>query len=288
MGAPPISGQDRLKNSVIRMSGEAFQQSQICDIINERRPFAARTIMSIATSPLLDDPYPASDGTPMAESTVHVRLMARLLAMLEFQFRHKDDVFVAANIFLYYQEGDAKKRRSPGVMVVKGVEKKTDRRSFKTWLEGAVPCSIIQLTSKETADEDLEAKKSLYQQLGVREYSLFDPLNEYLPKRLIAYRLVGDEYEEMHYEDDGSVISAELGLRLCPERENPALYHRKSGERLLFLEEYQESLDEAQRRLEETDQELEQQRQMLDEARRHRLELEAELARLKASQAGPA
>src|ERR1035438_1731742 len=186
---------------------------------------------------------------PMAETTVHARLMARLLAMLEFHFRHRDDVFVAANIFLYYKEGDVTKRRSPDVMVVKGVDKKPDRRSFKTWLERAVPSCIIELPSKETADEDLEAKKALYQQLGVREYFLYDPLNEYLPKQFMAYHLVGDEYEEMQYEDDGSVVSAELGLRLCPQGENLALYHRKSGERLLFLEEYQESLDDAQQSL---------------------------------------
>jgi Uma2 family endonuclease len=226
--------------------------------------------MSIATYPLLDDPYPASDGTPMAETPTHVRLMARLLAMLEFHFRHKNDVFVAANIFLYYKEGDSKKRRSPDVMIVKGVDKSIERRSFKTWIERAVPCCIIELTSKETADEDLEAKKALYQQLGVREYFLFDPLNEYLPRQFMAYRLVGDEYEEMRYEDDGSVISAELGLRLCPEGENLALYHAQTGERLLYLDELHESLDEAHNEL--------------AEEHRRNAELQAELARLKAGQ----
>ena len=249
--------------------------------------------MSIATSLLLDDPYPGSDGMPMAETTVHVRLMARLLAMLEFHFRHKEDVFVAANIFLYYQEGDAKKRRSPDVMVVKGVEKKTDRRSFKTWVERAVPCCIIELTSKETADEDLEAKKALYQQLGVREYFLFDPLGEYLPRQFIAYHLVGDEYEEMAYDADGSVISAELGLRLCPEGETLALYHRKTGERLLFLEEFQESLDEIQHLLDEKEHELSEKEHELGEKehelekeRQRRVELEGEIARLRAALPG--
>ena len=238
--------------------------------------------MSVGSTIFLDDPYPASDGMPMAETPVHVRLMARLLAMLEFHFRHKDDVFVAANIFLYYKEGDLKKRRSPDIMVVKGVNKKPGRRSFKTWVERAVPSCIIELTSKETADEDLEAKKTLYQQLGVREYFLFDPLNEYLPRPFIAYHLVGDEYEEMHYEDDGSVISAELGLRLCPEGENLALYHGKSGERLLFLEEFQESLDEAQHKLDEKEHELDEKDRELEMERRRRSELDAEIARLKA------
>jgi hypothetical protein len=43
-----------------------------------------------------------------------------------------------------------------------------------------------------------------YQQLGVREYFLFDPLHEYLPQPLIGYRLIGNEYEPLIPADDAS------------------------------------------------------------------------------------
>jgi Uma2 family endonuclease len=209
---------------------------------------------------LEEDLYPSSDGKPMAETQVHVRLMGRLLGILEHHFRDHDDVFVAANIFLYYAKGQPKKRRSPDVMVVKGVNKRPDRRSFKTWVERAVPSCIIELTSRKTAKEDLRQKKPLYQKLGVREYFLFDPLGEYLPRPLMGFRLVKGQYQPIKARPDGSIRSRELGLLLRPEGTNLALYDLKTGERL-------PSLDELHERNEE---------------------LKAELARLKAAKNGAA
>ncbi|MBI1831572.1 MAG: Uma2 family endonuclease [Planctomycetes bacterium] len=140
--------------------------------------------------PELDDPYPASDGKPMAETPIHVRLMARLLAILEYHFRRFRDVFVAANIFLYYLKGDVKKRRAPDILVAKGIKGRHPRRSFKLWIEGVSPSCIIELTSKKTTKEDLKVKKPLYRRLGVREYFLYDPLHEYLPRQLMGYRAI--------------------------------------------------------------------------------------------------
>jgi Uma2 family endonuclease len=188
----------------------------------------------------LEDLYPSSDGKPMAETQVHVRLLAQLLGMLEYHFRGREDVLVAGNIFLYYEEGKPKKRRSPDVMVVKGVKGKHLRRSFMTWIERTVPSCIIELTSRKTAKEDMTIKKPLYQKLGVREYILFDPLGEYLPNPLMGYHLIKGRFKAIKAEADGSLISKELGLRLVPEGENLALYHLKTGERLLNLKELHE------------------------------------------------
>src|SRR6266849_867765 len=148
----------------------------------------------------LEDLYPSSDGKPMAETQVHVRLLTQLLGMLEYHFRRREDVLVAGNIFLYYEEGKPKKRRSPDVMVVKGVKGKHLRRSFMTWIERAVPSCIIELTSRKTAKEDMTIKKPLYRKLGVREYILFDPLGEYLPNPLMGYCLVKSRYQAIKAE----------------------------------------------------------------------------------------
>jgi Uma2 family endonuclease len=134
------------------------------------------------------------------------------------------------------------------------------RRSFMTWIEGAVPSCVIELTSRKTAKEDLRIKKPLYRKLGVREYILFDPLADYLPRQLMGYRLDKGRYKAIKAAPDGSLISKELGLRLVPEGENLALYDLKSGERLLNLKELHERQEE----------------------------LQAELARLKASKNGAA
>jgi hypothetical protein len=125
-------------------------------------------------------------------------------------------------------------------MFIKGVKGRHERRSFKTWVERAVPSCIIELTSRKTAREDMRQKNPLYQKLGVREYFLFDPLGEYLPRPLMGYRLVKGKYQPIKARADGSMRSKELGLLLCPEGINLALYDLKTGERLPSVEELHE------------------------------------------------
>src|SRR6185437_15705589 len=101
----------------------------------------------------------------------------------------------------------------------------------------AVPCVVIEITSRQTAEEDQGPKRELYERLGVREYFLFDPLHEYLEQPLMGYRLIGDLYEPLPPAQDGGLLSAELGLRLVPENTNLALFRFRTGERLPFLPE---------------------------------------------------
>jgi Uma2 family endonuclease len=179
----------------------------------------------------------------MAETQVHVQLMMSLYVMLRYRFRN-DRVLVAANIFLYYREGDPTARTSPDVMVVKGVEGKTLRRSFFTWREGAVPSWVIELTSKGTAHEDQKEKKSLYRKLGIREYFLFDPLHDYLPKPLIGYRLEDGKYERLKADAEGGIVSEELGLRFVPARAKLLVFDLATGRRLLTPEEAYDLADQ--------------------------------------------
>ena len=195
--------------------------------------------MRIAPSPVLDDIYPASDGKPMAETQVHVALMAARYLMLWHWLKPRG-IYVAANMFLYYKEGDVKARRTPDIMAVKGVDVAIKRRSFKTWVEKAVPCWVLELTSKKTAKEDQGDKKELYRRLRVREYFLFDPLDDYLPQQLMGYRLVGSDYQPMKLDEDGGLTSKELGLRFVPEGDQLAVFDVESGKRVLDLEESQE------------------------------------------------
>src|SRR5262249_43790910 len=155
-----------------------------------------------------------------------------LIATLKHHFRRRNDVYVTGNIFLYYQQGHPEARRSPDVMVIKGLDHNRERRSFKTWEERTVPSVVFEITSDETAEEDQVAKYPLYQDLGVREYFLFDPLHNYLEKPLMGYRLISGEYEPLQHALDGGLLSQELGMRLVPEGENLGLIHFGTGQRV--------------------------------------------------------
>ena len=123
--------------------------------------------------------YPESDGQPMAESDVHRDLMIDLIAMLREYFHDDPQVYISGNLFLYYQEGNPRRVVAPDVFVVKGVPGGR-RRIYKLWEEGHPPDVVFEVTSPSTRGEDLRTKHALYARLGVTEYFLFDPLDEYL------------------------------------------------------------------------------------------------------------
>ena len=132
--------------------------------------------------------YPEADGQPMAETDVHRDLMIDLIAMLREYFRDDPHVYISGNLFLYYEEGNPRRVVAPDVFVVKGVPGGR-RRIYKLWEEGQPPDVVFEVTSPSTRGEDLRTKHELYARLGVAEYFLFDPLDEYLRPPFQGYRL---------------------------------------------------------------------------------------------------
>ena len=167
--------------------------------------------------------YPESDGQPVAETDVHRTLMFELIGMLQAFFRADPHVYISGNLFVYYQEGDPRQVVAPDVFVVHGVRNR-QRRIYKLWEEGVVPAVVFELTSRSTRREDLRTKYALYERLGVTEYFLFDPLDEYLRPPCRGYRLQQGRYRPLVPAEDGSLGSAVLGLALHARGEQLRLY----------------------------------------------------------------
>lgn len=243
--------------------------------------------MSILDRPLpgttRDPLYPDTDGFSMVESDLHYIATKHLYGALSHWYRQRDDVYVAANMFLYYEEGCPVKNRGPDIMVAKGVRGKHARRSFRTWEEGVVPAVIIEVTSMSTQREDDLIKPRVYADIGVKEYFMFDPFAEYLENRLRGLQLVDEEYELMPADEVCGIQSLELGLRLIPEDELLRLVDPETGKSLPTEEEYAEEIEEAMRGTEQARREADQAKSEAEASRRRVIELEAELARLRAS-----
>ncbi len=223
----------------------------------------------VTLGPAPADFYPSSDGEPMAETEAHLLAMLWLIATLRLRYEDRPTVFVVGNVFFYYEEGNPLARKAPDVMVVKGVEPRDHRLSFKTWEEGAVPCAIFELTSPSTAEEDRSEKFDLYQRLGIKEYFLFDPLDQYLEPRLQGYVLMpGGTYEPLMQAADGSVFSNQLQLRLRPEGRELALYDAVTQKRLPTPPETHRLWRETQAQLEAANRVIEEEHQRADEAER--------------------
>src|SRR5207248_9202588 len=124
--------------------------------------------------------YPTGDGKPMAETEIHRNDATDLIQSLEDYYAHEPRICISGNLLMYYEEGDRRKHVSPDVFVVRGVEKR-ERIHYLVWKEGKGPDLVIEITSKTTRREDKKKKWELYRDiLGVSEYFLFDPTEDYL------------------------------------------------------------------------------------------------------------
>ncbi|MGF1524558.1 MAG: Uma2 family endonuclease [Leptolyngbyaceae cyanobacterium] len=179
--------------------------------------------------------YPSSDGEPLAETPVHVDAIIQAVVALH-QYLAGQQAIVLADQFFYYAKGFPKLRVAPDVMVIENVAP-GPRDNYKTWEEGSVPSVIFEMTSKATQKQDQEDKKTLYEQLEVPEYWLFDPKGEWIPEQLQGYQLEGDRYVPIT-----NNLSAALGLRLQIEGSLIEFYRQDTGAKLLAPTELVEAL----------------------------------------------
>jgi Uma2 family endonuclease len=176
--------------------------------------------------------YPESDGKPMAETAVHVDVLIYLREALKDYFRAAPQVYVAGNMLLYYEEGNPAACVAPDVFVVQGVAKR-ERRTYRVWEEGQPPTVVFEITSRASRLEDMGTKWALYAMLGVPEYFLYDPLDEYLQPPLQGFRLQQGEYERILPGDEGALVSQALRLELRVEERQLRVINPSTGERLL-------------------------------------------------------
>lgn len=204
--------------------------------------------------------YPSRDGQPMAETDVHRDELVAAIESLKARYASRDDVYVAGDLLVYYEEGNPKARFAPDVFVVFGVPKRP-RRVYKLWEEGIAPAFVLELSSRGTWVEDAGNKKALCARFGVQEYFLFDPEADYLDPPLQGFRLENGELRRFEPDEQGVFESKVLGLFLKLEDLRLRMTDVVTGEALLRPEQ----LERARR-----------------EEREARLAAEAEVERLRA------
>lgn len=234
-----------------------------------------------------NDFYPDSDGRPVGETPVHFRNLSYLKEMLDVWFAGDSQVFVAANMFVYYVPGDRLKHVSPDLFVVRGVPKDNPRRKYLLWEEGKGPDLAIELTSPSTQEEDVD-KKWLYRDfLGVREYVMFDPFAEYLDPPLQGFLLQEGDNVPMPMVA-GRLKSEVLGLHFERDGEQLRLYDPSTGRWLRTPPEERDlaaemaaKLDQATLELNQTSARLDQTMAERDQTIADKVRLEKELAELR-------
>ena len=180
--------------------------------------------------------YPETDGKPMAESHEHRQLMYDVIPRLEEWYADDPTVYVNGNMFVYYERPNPQAVLAPDILIAFGVPKFM-RKTFKTWTEGVFPSVVFEFTSASTSKEDMGQKFITYRDVWqVKEYFLFDPLDEYLDPPLLGYRRSRGKFQPIRMVK-GKLASKELGLTLERDGERLILRDAATGKRLLTAEE---------------------------------------------------
>ena len=196
--------------------------------------------------------YPSSDGRPVAESDHQFIPLTYAANRLREHYREREDVYVAGNLLIYYEEG-TQERVAPDVFVVLGAARRK-RTSYVLWEEPKGPDFVLEVTSRGTRREDQGKKRRLYERLGVREYWQYDPTGDYLEPALQGLELVAGEYARLPDRElgDGTLVltSAVLELELRLTERGLRFHDPETGRELPDLGETDAAWQEAEQRWE--------------------------------------
>ncbi len=185
------------------------------------RAFAAR----------MPDGRALDSDEPQMETTLHQGALVMLQTTLDWHWRDRRDYFIGANLSVYYDLDELRRRRfyGPDFFLVRDCSPHP-RRSWVVWQEGGrYPDLIVELLSERTADIDRGAKRAHYQNIfRTPEYFWFDPVSlEFEGLRLGAGRV----YEPIAPDTAGRRFSEVMDLALGVEDDQLHLYDA-AGRRL--------------------------------------------------------
>lgn len=174
-----------------------------------------------------DNPYPDSDGLPIAENTQQYEWLVKIKENLEILFAERDDVFIAGDLF-WYPIPDRQQTYpvAPDVMVVIG-RPKGKRGSYRQWEENNIaPQVVFEILSPSNSSAEMAQKKIFYEQYGVQEYYVYNPERNHLE----IWIRQGDHLRKVSH--IRGWVSSLLGIRFKLERQTLRIFY-PSGQQFL-------------------------------------------------------
>jgi len=172
--------------------------------------------------------YPESHDDDMGESSIHYKIISYFFSALEMFFSTVDDIMIAANMNLYYEEGNPRKYYTPDLMISFGAEKR-DRQVYKLWEEKVFPQVVFEVASERTWKNDIGEKSEFYGYFGTEEYYLIDPERRYLPLPLMVYRRQEKRLKYIPLEEN-RIFSPRLGLEIVDTGKSFRLFNPQTQE----------------------------------------------------------
>ena len=82
--------------------------------------------------------YPTEDGEPMPGGQIQGLPVHNMIEDLKDRYSDYPDVYVWGDMFIYHRQGDSSAVVAPNVFVVLDAQGNHPRKSWLTWVEGAV------------------------------------------------------------------------------------------------------------------------------------------------------
>ncbi|MGQ9829001.1 MAG: Uma2 family endonuclease [Roseiflexus sp.] len=179
----------------------------------------------------------------------------------------------------------------PDVMVIPGIPERQNWSTFDVVSEGARPALIIEITSPETRENDLERKVEHYAQAGVAQYVIIDDMGGRSRERrlrLLDYRLADGRYVAHPMNAEGRVHLVIADLWLGVEDDHVVCYDAQGvaiGDYVTVVRQAAEAAEQARRAEQRARQEATARAEAEERARREaeRARREAERARQEAA-----
>lgn len=192
-----------------------------------------------------EEGYPFEDS-PMPDSNLHFRVRCHLCQVAETRFAQVPGVSIGSDTALYFEEGNRTAVVAPDLFVAFGRTHGAVERSYKVWEEGAVPALALEIVSKSNWRKDVDAKRRLYEALGISEYWIIDLIGR-LARPITGLRLAPDgRYREIKERPAGGRLSEVLGLELLIRDGECRLRDPQTGEVVPTYAEAQAAQREAQ------------------------------------------
>lgn len=192
--------------------------------------------------------YPEQREDDMGETSIHINLVANVLNILKLFFKERKDVFLSANMNLYYEKDNPNKWFAPDILIAFGVPNH-ERSSYQIWEENVSPQVIFEVSSERTWKIDVSEKLETYAQLGVEEYYILDPEFAYLPAPIMAFHYHGDRLLTTTVNNE-RIFSPRLGLEIVRTENNFRLFDPGKNEFLRTLEEAESEVEKLRSEIE--------------------------------------
>ena len=187
--------------------------------------------------------YPETDGVPLPDPRTQERHFVRIFSAMKAYHADRPNTEVSGDTFIYYDEGDTRRRIAPDCYVAFDVDLSVleYHNAYRIWDVGKPPDFALEIGSQSAADRDLGPKRELYALIGIREYWRFDPTpdSEFYGEPLVGEQLVDGQYQRLPVKPDAEGrprgYSPVLGLDLVWEDADLQLYDPATGEWLRDL-----------------------------------------------------